>query len=299
MGHLNDYYQHMVEWGAKVGISYSRDPLGKCLRQILAPSPSHARQDSYVKNSKTYKAAKIGTKKTNLSNQFDSANAEEAWLHWRQEMNNSDSLVSAQVMVDRKSHVYREVRSGDYGCLDDVVKCVKNGPAPVSWEDINGSETSSISNPPPAKVEIKKLTDFSKLTKTEKQALIKIRINQSSFRKAVLDRWGSKCAVTECELTTFLRASHIKPWCECTDKERMDPDNGLSLLANIDVAFDAGLISFADDGALLIHSQRFSEDKARKIGIDPLARLQEIGLWDKRFLKYHRQKYSFPEAKTQ
>lgn len=38
---------------------------------------------------------------------------------------------------------------------------------------------------------------------------------------------------------------------ECTDEKRLDVHNGLLLSALWDAAFDRGLISFADDGAVL------------------------------------------------
>jgi putative restriction endonuclease len=40
-------------------------------------------------------------------------------------------------------------------------------------------------------------------------------------------------------LTTraLLRASHIKPWSQSTDSERLDPANGILLAAHIDALF--------------------------------------------------------------
>lgn len=50
----------------------------------------------------------------------------------------------------------------------------------------------------------------------------------------------------------LLRASHIKPWKDCTTtEERLDPMNGLLLSALWDAAFDRGLISFSDAGEVL------------------------------------------------
>jgi putative restriction endonuclease len=49
----------------------------------------------------------------------------------------------------------------------------------------------------------------------------------------------------------LLRASHIVPWAECDDAQRLDVHNGLLLAALWDAAFDTGLVSFADDGTVL------------------------------------------------
>jgi hypothetical protein len=52
----------------------------------------------------------------------------------------------------------------------------------------------------------------------------------------------------------LLRASNIVPWAECDDDaHRLDVYNGLLLSALWDAAFDAGKISFADDGEVLFH----------------------------------------------
>ena len=51
-----------------------------------------------------------------------------------------------------------------------------------------------------------------------------------------------------------MRASHIKPWAKCeTDAERLDVYNGLLLAAHLDAAFDAGLITFDDNGVITFH----------------------------------------------
>jgi HNH endonuclease len=92
------------------------------------------------------------------------------------------------------------------------------------------------------------------ISATEKQQLIKARIGQGLFRDRLLSYWG-KCCLTDCELQGVLRASHIKPWRECTNFERLDVFNGLLLSPNMDALFDKGLISFKNNGDLLISSK--------------------------------------------
>ena len=53
----------------------------------------------------------------------------------------------------------------------------------------------------------------------------------------------------------LLRASHIIPWSDCSDEQRLDVHNGLLLSALWDTAFDCGLVSFADDGTVLASPQ--------------------------------------------
>ena len=90
---------------------------------------------------------------------------------------------------------------------------------------------------------------------TTKAALVSARIGQGRFRADVLRLWGNRCAVTRSVTQKAIRASHITPWRESTDEERLDPYNGLPLLANLDALFDAGLISFDPSGKMLISSQ--------------------------------------------
>ncbi|AXV74045.1 hypothetical protein CJO75_12625 [Ralstonia solanacearum] len=87
------------------------------------------------------------------------------------------------------------------------------------------------------------------------EALIKARLGQGKFRREVLARWGHRCAVTGCAVPQVLRASHAKPWRESSDNERLDPDNGLPLIATLDALFDSGLIGFDATGQMKVSRQ--------------------------------------------
>ncbi|MBM3346726.1 MAG: HNH endonuclease, partial [Betaproteobacteria bacterium] len=87
---------------------------------------------------------------------------------------------------------------------------------------------------------------------TEAERLVVKRVGQDVFREALLDYWNHRCPLTGIEDTALLRASHIVPWARCeSDAMRLDAHNGLLLAAHWDAAFDAGLVSFADDGRAL------------------------------------------------
>ena len=83
---------------------------------------------------------------------------------------------------------------------------------------------------------------------TEAERLIVQRIGQDIFRAALIEYWGGRCPLTGITELELLRASHIVPWSDCGDEERLDVHNGLLLSALWDAAFDKGLVSFADDG---------------------------------------------------
>ena len=76
----------------------------------------------------------------------------------------------------------------------------------------------------------------------------------------------------------LVRASHIKPWAKCeTDAERLDVYNGLLLAAHLDAAFDGGLISFSDEGAILF-SPQFAHEDRDALGIHDHLALRRVGI---------------------
>ena len=75
-----------------------------------------------------------------------------------------------------------------------------------------------------------------------REAVVKIRVNQSFFRSAVLASYDNKCCITGIPLTELLIASHIIPWSK-DEKNRLNPENGLCLNSLHDRAFDKGLIT--------------------------------------------------------
>ena len=101
---------------------------------------------------------------------------------------------------------------------------------------------------------------------TTKEALIQARIGQGRFRRDLMRIWNNSCAVTECTVSKVLRASHIKPWRNSTNNQRLDLNNGLLLTANLDALFDSGLISFHDSGEMIV-SQLISNEEREMLGI--------------------------------
>ncbi|QHE63102.1 HNH endonuclease [Rossellomorea vietnamensis] len=89
------------------------------------------------------------------------------------------------------------------------------------------------------------------LDKTEKELIIKARIGQSIFKKSLLDL-EPKCKLCGVSDTRFLIASHIKPWSQSNNQERLDANNGLLLCPNHDSLFDKGYISFDKKGKIII-----------------------------------------------
>ena len=110
---------------------------------------------------------------------------------------------------------------------------------------------------------------------TEAERIVIQRIGQDIFRDALIDYWSGCCPMTGITERALLRASHIKPWADCTDAERLDVHNGLLLSALWDAAFDRGLVSFADDGSVLA-SPRLGEKEREALGLARALPLQGL-----------------------
>ena len=83
---------------------------------------------------------------------------------------------------------------------------------------------------------------------TEAERLIVQRIGQDIFRARLMDYWQGRCPLTGITDPALLRASHIIPWSDCDDTERLNVHNGLLLSALWDAAFDRALVTFDDEG---------------------------------------------------
>lgn len=99
--------------------------------------------------------------------------------------------------------------------------------------------------------DIEEIINAEDKTATQKATLVNSRVGQGKFRADLIEYWQG-CSLTRYKKMQFLIASHIKPWSVSNDFERLDPNNGFLLLANIDKAFDLGYISFSDKGKIII-----------------------------------------------
>jgi len=139
-----------------------------------------------------------------------------------------------------------------------------------------------------------KVADIEKtgLQSTEALRMVKQRIGQDVYRKALMDYWSGACAVTGLAIPEMLRASHAKPWAKCEgDSERLDVFNGFLLAPHLDALFDAGLLSFEDNGKA-VFSVRIKENDLKTLGLDRAIqlKLRWISPAHIPFLHWHRQK---------
>lgn len=94
--------------------------------------------------------------------------------------------------------------------------------------------------------------NYSIMNQTERQAIVKSRVGQGIFRMQLLKKYNETCIITGITEKKLLIASHIKPWSVSTNQERLSSENGLILSPTFDKLFDSGLISFRDNGRIII-----------------------------------------------
>lgn len=123
---------------------------------------------------------------------------------------------------------------------------------------------------------------------TQKETTVLARIGQGLFRQDLINYWKG-CSVTSCANLDILIASHIKPWSYSTSEERLDKFNGLLLIANIDIVFDKGLISFDENGEIIFSKYLKQEDIAL-LGLSESFKVRPSLLHKdhKKYLSYHR-----------
>lgn len=142
-------------------------------------------------------------------------------------------------------------------------------------------ETETIENQ--QEEAIKGRTDIGATTKDQ---LVKSRRGQGLFKANVrLNEKG--CRVTGVTDPQHLRASHIKPWKDSTDEEKLNGCNGLLLAPHVDHLFDKGLISFSDAGDMLI-SPLLDKDVLVKWSIPEKLNVGPFSPQQSEFLEYHR-----------
>lgn len=122
---------------------------------------------------------------------------------------------------------------------------------------------------------------------TERKGLVTSRVGQGAYRKRIIHRWEYKCAVTSFDKLNILVASHIVPWSESNDSERLDVDNGLLLSPNYDALFDRHLISFENNGKIIL-SDTIENSAFEKIGVTGKELIKNLSSYNHSYLERHR-----------
>jgi len=120
----------------------------------------------------------------------------------------------------------------------------------------------------------------------EKVQITKARRGQGIFRTNVrlIER---SCRLTGVQNIKHLRASHIKPWKDSTDSEKIDGNNGLLLSPHVDHLFDQGFISFNNGGDLIL-SKELSKTVLDQWALGSIKNVGSFNAKQSKFLEFHR-----------
>lgn len=156
----------------------------------------------------------------------------------------------------------------------------------ILLEEKEGPEFSPNSDDPQAFEEETNIQQRLDIGSTQRTQLVFARRGQGIFRTNV--RLIEKsCRVTGLAEPRHLVASHIKPWRNSSDLEKLDGHNGLLLSPHIDHLFDKGFISFTDGGTLLT-SQHLREQVLTKWHLDKAHDVGQFSNAQSSYLEYHR-----------
>jgi hypothetical protein len=130
------------------------------------------------------------------------------------------------------------------------------------------------------------LRERTDITQTEKEQVVMARRGQGVFR-ANVEALEQRCRITGLQLKEHLRASHIKPWRDSTNVERLDGNNGLLLAPHVDHLFDKGFLSFDENGKILV-SNRLNQTVLEAWKIDSNANVGSFSVKQSHYMAYHR-----------
>lgn len=85
----------------------------------------------------------------------------------------------------------------------------------------------------------------------EREAIVKLRVNQNFFRKMILASYNETCCITGSRTREFLAACHIIPW-NIDRNNRMNPQNGLCMNILYHSAFDQGFFTITPEYKIIV-----------------------------------------------
>ncbi len=133
---------------------------------------------------------------------------------------------------------------------------------------------------------IQRSLETSDIPETERTAIVQAHRGQGLFKQRVL-QFERACRVTRVDNLVHLVGSHIKPWRDAGNAERLDGANGLLLTPSIDHLFDRGFISFKNDGELLI-SPVADRGSLEKMGVRGEGNVGGFSREQLPYLEFHR-----------
>lgn len=151
-------------------------------------------------------------------NEFDvELNQDTVYAHYCTFKDNHKNSVDDKVLILGMSHLDDFVENSDY------------------WMAFNTEDDDCPSDIE----EIERF--FWPSEKKRKEYSAKHKQRDANFRRIVLDVYGNKCAICECNIPEVLQAAHERGY-EAANTEWDDPKHGVCLCANHHLMYDRGLI---------------------------------------------------------
>ena len=98
------------------------------------------------------------------------------------------------------------------------------------------------------------VADIQHLRGEDRERLVRTRVNQRVFRQMILKTYGNRCAVSGLNVPALLVAGHIVPW-SVSERDRLNPENGICFSPLYDRAYESGLICVDMDYRILLASR--------------------------------------------
>jgi len=131
---------------------------------------------------------------------------------------------------------------------------------------------------------------FEPPNETERKGLVTSRIGQGAYRKSIIHRWEYKCAVTGFTGLDILVASHIVPWRDATNSERLDVHNGILLSPTYDALFDRHYITFESNGKIVL-TEAIDTQAFQMIGVTGKEMIKNFREQNQIYLERHRARF--------
>ncbi len=179
--------------------------------------------------------------------------------------------------------VFQNIDYDDFTEMEDLINI-------YLWKPENIGKTSKSKINKGGIVSQRRRIGYKRPNETERKGLVASRVGQGYYRQQILEKWKGICPVTKSDIKQVLISSHIVPWSESNDYERLDVENGILLSPNIDSLFDKHLISFEDNGSIII-SPKINNLNRESLGIDLSIKIT-ISEGMRKYLKRHRKRFN-------
>lgn len=137
--------------------------------------------------------------------------------------------------------------------------------------------------------EIREVLHNENLSAEEKLELVMARDGQGKFGDTVWSRDIGQRFDLEEIMDPELRVTHIRPWHESTDIQRIDPDNGLLLPSDIADAFENGYLTFDEEGTAIVSKYLVCRTWNLGGSTDGFCRVLELSRGQHMYMQHHRQ----------